>query len=77
MHANPDAFGKEFHEDKPMVYEYLNKVRIARKWKEADYLAKERELLITAVELNVDCMAFPVTNDWRGRFCRRRLLVGS
>ncbi len=71
MHANPDSFGVWFHGERPYVYEYLNEPRIAQKWNVDDYLDKEKELLLKSIELNVDCIVFPVRNDWRGRFIRR------
>ena len=67
-HANPAAFGVWLYDKYPHLWEYLQEERPNRTWREEDFKAEERKLLLKALDLKVDVANIPD----RGRYYQRR-----
>ena len=68
VHANPTAFGVWFANKYPYRYDYLNAPRKLRTWREPDFRLIEKQLLLKAIDLEVDVLHVPTISGHRRRF---------
>lgn len=71
-HDNPNEFGVWFAAKYPELDKYLNMPRQVHTWREEDYRLIEQQLLLKAIDLQVDYMTVPDRGrNYRNKFIKR------